>query len=85
MAFYDGVAERIRRLLKGPSVSMPIAKLARRTGCNRSSLSNFLHRKTRSVQAHLLVRIAKGLDVSAAYLMTGGDPPNRDNSPADNG
>jgi transcriptional regulator with XRE-family HTH domain len=62
---------------------MPIAKLARSIGWNRSSLSSFLRRKTLSIQAHLLIRIGKGLNVSAVYLMTGGNRPNFGNSPPD--
>ena len=68
LAFYDGIAERIRRLLRRSDTRMSIGKLARIIGWNRSSLSSFLCRKTRTIQAHFLIRIAKGLNVPAPGL-----------------
>jgi transcriptional regulator with XRE-family HTH domain len=71
LAFYDGIAERIRDLLQDLRRNTTIATLAGNIGWNRSSLSNFLARKTQTIPAHLLVKIARTLHVPASYLMTG--------------
>jgi hypothetical protein len=70
LAFYDGIAERIRDLLQDSGRNMSIAALAGYIGWNRSSLSNFLSRKTQTISMHLLVKAAKALHVPAGYLMT---------------
>jgi hypothetical protein len=59
LAFYDGIAERIRDLIEDSHRGTTIATLARDIGWGRSSLLNFLSRKTQTIQTHLLVRAAK--------------------------
>jgi hypothetical protein len=71
LAFYDGVAERIRALLHDSRSAMTITALAKEISWNRSSLSGFLRRKNQTIPTHLLVRAAKALDVPAGYLMRG--------------
>jgi PAS domain S-box-containing protein len=73
LAFYDGIAERIRELLQDARGETTIAALARRIVWNRSSLSNFLDRKTQTVPTHLLARTARALKVPVGYLMCGYD------------
>jgi lambda repressor-like predicted transcriptional regulator len=72
LAFYDGIAKRMRDLLQDSARGMSIAALAEGIGWSRSSLLNFLHRKTQSIPTHLLVKAAKALDVPASHLMTDG-------------
>jgi len=71
LAFYDGIAERIRDLLDDARSGMSIVSLAKDICWNRSSLCNFLNRKNQIIPTHLIVRIAKALNVPASYLMTG--------------
>jgi len=70
LAFYDGIAKRMRDLLQESDRGMSVAALAGYIGWSRSSLSNFLSRKNRSIPTHLLVRAAKALNVPASHLMT---------------
>jgi hypothetical protein len=70
LAFYDGIAERIRDLLQDPHLGANIATLAESIGWSRSSLLNFLNRKTRTIPTHLLVKAAKALHVPPSHLMT---------------
>lgn len=72
LAFYDEIAVRIRCLLRYSNPRLSTGKLARSIGWNRSGLSSFLRRKTPTIQAHLLIRIAKGLGVPAAVLFDDG-------------
>ncbi len=69
--FYDGVAERICRLLKRRNSGLTIAWLAKRIGWNRASLSNFLNRTSNTIPAHFLPKIAEALNVSVGYVMEG--------------
>ena len=71
LAFYDGIAERLRDLLQDSDGGMSLATLAGHIGWSRSSLSNFLGRKNQTLPTHLLVKAAKALNVPASYLMTG--------------
>jgi len=71
LAFYDGIAERVRGLLQDARGKTTIAALARRIGWNRSSLSNFLNRTCRSIPTHFLPEIADALNVSVGYLTAG--------------
>ncbi len=71
LAFYDGIAERIRDLIEDSHRGSTIATLAGDIGWGRSSLLNFLNRKTQTIPTHLLVRAAKSLKVPASYLMIG--------------
>jgi hypothetical protein len=71
LAFYDGVAQRIRGVLDDSRSVRSIASLAKDVRWNRTSLSNFLSRKNQTIPTHLLVRVAKTLNVPAGYLMTG--------------
>ena len=71
LAFYDGIAERIRDLIEDSHRGTTIATLAGDIGWGRSSLLNFLSRKTQTIPTHLLVRAAKSLHVPAGYLMSG--------------
>jgi hypothetical protein len=70
LAFYDGIAERIRDLLQDSDRGMSVATLAGDIGWGRSSLFNFLNRKTQTIPTHLLVKAAKALNVPASHLMT---------------
>jgi hypothetical protein len=71
LAFYDGVAERIRGLLDDSRSGISITALAKDICWNRSSLSNFLSRQNQTIPTHLLVKAARTLNVSASYLMIG--------------
>jgi hypothetical protein len=71
LAFYDGIAERIRDLIEDSHRGTTIATLAGDIGWGRSSLLNFLNRKTQTIPTHLLVRAAKSLNVPTSYLMSG--------------
>jgi transcriptional regulator with XRE-family HTH domain len=71
LVFYNGVAERIRHILKRPALGVTTAWLARRIGWNRASLSNFLNGTSRTIPAHFLPKIAEALNVSVGYLMQG--------------
>jgi len=78
---YDRIAERIRELLQDSHRNTTIATFAAGIGWNRSSLSNFLNRKTRTIPTHLLARIATALRAPVGYLMSGGGGQEADNSP----
>ena len=71
LAFYDGIAERMRDLLQDSDPGMSVATLAGSIGWSRSSLSNFLSRKNQTIPTHSLVRAARAFNVPASYLMTG--------------
>ena len=78
LAFYDGVAARIRRLLARPGSGLTTAWLARRVGRSRATVSKFLNRTSITISTYLLVKIAVALNVSVAYLMVGHDQPQVD-------
>ena len=82
LAFYDGIAERIRELLQDTPEKTTIAALARRIGWNRSSLSNFLNRKTQTIPTQFLARTATELNVPVGYLMSGRGGSEAENSPS---
>jgi transcriptional regulator with XRE-family HTH domain len=71
LAFYDGIAERIRDLLGDSRRGMSVATLAGYIGWSCSSLSNFLNRRNQTIPTHLLAKAAKALHVPASYLMMG--------------
>ena len=71
LAFYDGIAERMRDLLQDSDRGMSVATLAGYIGWSRSSLSNFLNRKIQTIPTHLLVKAARALNVPASHLMSG--------------
>jgi transcriptional regulator with XRE-family HTH domain len=83
LAFYDGIAERVRELLQDSHRDTTIAALARRIGWNRPSLSNFLNRKTQTIPTQFLARTATALKVPIDYLMSGCGSPEAENSPGD--
>ena len=72
LAFYDGIAERMRDLLQDSERGMSVATLAGYIGWGRSSLSNFLSRKNQTIPTHLLVKAARALNVPASHLMSDG-------------
>jgi len=71
LVFYDGIAERIRELLQDSHRNTTITTFAAGIGWNRSSLSNFLNRKTQTIPTHLVARTATALKVPVGYLMSG--------------
>jgi DNA-binding Xre family transcriptional regulator len=77
LAFYDGVAANLRAFLDDSRCAVSVAELAEQIGWNRSGLSNFLRRKTKTIPAHLLVRVGKALKVPVGDLMTDPKKPSR--------
>src|SRR5215468_1480518 len=69
--FYDGVAQRLNRLLGDPTCALTQSCLASRIGWHRASLCNFLNRIDKTIPAHFIPRIAKTLRVSIEELMGG--------------
>jgi hypothetical protein len=56
---------------------MSLTELAEQISWNRSSLRNFLRRKSKTIPAHLLVRVSKALNVPVIDLMTNPEEPLR--------
>jgi transcriptional regulator with XRE-family HTH domain len=80
LAFYDAIAERIREILQDSHPGTTVATLAAHIGWNRSSLSNFLNRKTQTISTHLLAKTAKALNVPVDYLMSDYGRPDTNSS-----
>lgn len=75
LEFYDGVAQRLNRLLGDPEYTLTQSGLASRIGWHRASLCNFLNRIDKTIPAHFIPRIAKTLRVSIEELMGGALTP----------
>jgi transcriptional regulator with XRE-family HTH domain len=71
LAFYDGVAQRIRGQLGRQDSELTTTSLATGIGWNRTSLSRFLNRRDRTIPTHFLPQIAEALNVSIEYLLEG--------------
>jgi transcriptional regulator with XRE-family HTH domain len=48
-----------------------IPELAKKVGCSRAALGNYLNGRSKTIEALLLFQLAKELDVSARWLLTG--------------
>src|SRR5262245_56082635 len=69
--FYDGLAQRLNRLLGDPAYTLTQSSLATRIGWHRASLCNFLNRIDKTIPAHFIPRIAQTLRISVDELMGG--------------
>src|SRR2546430_17084650 len=75
LEFYDGVAQRLKRLHGVPGYTLTQSGLASRIGWHRASLCNFLNRIDKTIPAHFIPRVAKTLRVSIEELMGGALTP----------
>src|SRR5262245_65293643 len=76
--FYDGLAQRLNRLLGDPAYTLTQSSLASRIGWHRASLCNFLNRIDKTIPAHFIPRIAQTLHHSVDELMGGANVHTRE-------